>query len=190
MHLAREQAEQLLFEWTKGSSLRLHARAVEISMREAALRFGAGAMDQERFGLAGLLHDADYEAWPEEHPRRIVAWLEARGEAELAYAISAHFTAWGRPATSALDRSLVACDELSGFIVACARVRPDGLAGLEPSSVEKRLKQKSFAAKVDRLEIAAGARLVGTEVGALAGILIGALRPHAQELGCAGRGPV
>ena len=88
MPLTRDEGWQLLCEWTPGDALRKHARAVELVMRAAALRYGAGAADVERFGLAGMLHDADYERWPEEHPARIVAWLRERGEAELAHAIS------------------------------------------------------------------------------------------------------
>ncbi len=92
MALTREEAWQHLGEWTKTDSLRKHARAVEIVMRQAAHRYGDGSADEERWGLAGLLHDADYEQWPEEHPKRIVAWLRERDEEELAYAISAHYT--------------------------------------------------------------------------------------------------
>src|SRR5688572_29126740 len=91
MPISREQAWTQLCEWTKTDALRKHARAVELVMREAALRYGAGAADVERFGLAGMLHDADYEAWPEDHPRRIVAWLIEQGEAEIAHAVSAHY---------------------------------------------------------------------------------------------------
>ena len=80
------------------------------------------------WGIAGMLHDADYENWPEDHPRRIVAWLRERGEEEIAYAISGHYTKWGVPLRSPLDRALLACDELTGFIVACCLVRPEGMA--------------------------------------------------------------
>jgi predicted hydrolase (HD superfamily) len=139
MSLTRDEAEALLFEWCATDSLRKHARAVEVVMRAAARAHGG---DPERWGLAGLLHDADYERWPEEHPRRIVAWLAERGEAELAHAISAHYTQWGVPHESPLDRALVACDELTGFVVACAKVRPEGIATLTPTSVRKRLKTR------------------------------------------------
>lgn len=181
--LTRDEARAHLCEWTTTESLRKHARAVEIVMRAAAHRFGAGAVDEETWGLAGLLHDADYERWPEEHPARTVAWLRERGEETLAYAISAHYTRWNVPHRSALDRALCACDELTGFVVAACLVRPDGITTLEPRSVMKKLKDKAFAAKVDRDEIAAGARLLGVEVAALVEFVIGALRPHAQELG-------
>jgi predicted hydrolase (HD superfamily) len=157
-------------------------------MRAAAQRYGGGAADVEQWGIAGLLHDADYEAWPEEHPARIVAWLRERGEEALAHAISAHYTKWGVPYESSLDRALLACDELTGFVGACARVRPDGLASLEPKSVVKKLKDRSFAAKVEREEVYAGAELLESELAEHIGFVIQALRPHAVELGLTGRG--
>jgi predicted hydrolase (HD superfamily) len=184
--LTREEAWAHLCEWTKTDALRKHARAVEVVMRAAAERYGAGAEDVERFGIAGLLHDADYEAWPEEHPARIVAWLRARGEDELAHAISAHYTKWNVPYVSALDKALLACDELTGFVGACALVRPEGLATLEPKSVVKKLKDKGFAAKVEREEVHAGAQLLGVELAEHIGFVIRSLRPHAAELGLAG----
>ena len=185
MPLTREQAWQHLCEWTETDSLRKHARAVEIVMRRAAHQYGEG--DEDRWGLAGLLHDADYERWPEEHPQRIVAWLREQGEEDLAYAISAHYTKWNVPHKSQLDRSLLACDELTGFIVACCLVRPEGVRTLESKSVRKKLKDKAFAAKVERSEIAAGAELLGVELASHIQFIIEALRPHAEELGIQGR---
>jgi len=185
--LTREDGWRLLCEWTPGEALRRHARAVELVMRAAALRHGGGPADVERVGLAGMLHDADYERWPEEHPARIVAWLRERAEPELAHAISAHYTRWGVPYHSTLDKALLACDELTGFVGACARVRPDGLATLEAASVLKKLKDKGFAAKVERHEVTTGAELLGVELGAHIDFVIAALRPHAVELGLAGR---
>jgi len=185
--LTRAEAWEQLCAWTPSDALRKHARAVELVMRAAAERYGAGAADVERWGLAGLLHDADYESWPEEHPRRIVAWLSGRAEPELAHAISAHYTGWGVPHVSALDKALLACDELTGFVGACARVRPDGLASLEPASVLKKLKDKGFAAKVERPEVQRGVELLGVDLAEHVGFVIGALRPHAAELGLAGR---
>jgi predicted hydrolase (HD superfamily) len=185
--LAREDAWALLCEWTKGDSLRRHARAVELVMRAAALRYGAGDADVEAWGVAGMLHDADYEAWPDEHPHRVVAWLRERGEASLAHAISAHYTKWNVPYESALDRALLACDEPTGFIMACCLVRPDGIATLEVASVKKRLKDKRFAATVDRGEVTAGAELLGVPLDEHLAFLIEALRPHADELGLRGR---
>lgn len=181
--LAREEAWRLLCDWTPGAALRNHARAVELVLRAAALRYGAGEADVERFGLAGMLHDADYEQWPQEHPRRIVAWLRERGEEEIAHAISAHYTKWGVPHESALDKALLACDELTGFVGACCLVRPGGIATLEAKSVLKKLKDRSFAAKVEREEIDAGVRLLGVELASHVDFVIGALRPHGAELG-------
>ena len=181
--LTRDEAWRHLCEWTKTDALRKHARAVEVVMRAAAHRYGEGAADEERFGVAGMLHDADYDRWPEEHPKRIVAWLRERGEQELAHAISAHYTQWGVPHVDALDKALVACDELTGFIGACAKVRPDGILSLEPKSVLKKLKDKGFAAKVERGEVLRGVELLGVQLEDHIGFVIGALRPHAAELG-------
>jgi predicted hydrolase (HD superfamily) len=161
MSLTRDEAWALLCEWTPGESLRNHALAVEASMRAAAGRYGG---DPEVWGLAGLLHDADYESWPEEHPRRIVAWLEERGEPALAYAVSCHYTKWENPQRSMMDKALLACDELTGFVVACALVRPEGIATLTPKSVKKKLKDKRFAAKVERHEVYAGAEMLGADL--------------------------
>lgn len=187
MALTREEAWTLLLEWTPGEALRKHARAVESVMRAAAHRYGRGAEDEERFGLAGMLHDADYERWPDEHPRRIVAWLRERGEAEVAHAVSAHYTGWAVPHESVLDRALLACDELTGFVGACALVRPDGIATLAAKSVLKKLADKGFAAKVERVEVLRGAELLGVELGQHVQFVIEALRPHALELGLGAR---
>lgn len=188
--MTRSEAEAILFEWTKTDSLRRHARSVELVMRSLARRAGAAAdraadpsVDEERWGLCGLLHDADYEAFPEEHPRRIVGLLEERGETDLARAISAHYTKWGVPADSPMARALLACDELTGFVTACARVHPEGIGGLGPDSVVRKFKQKAFAAKVDREEMRAGAEAYGMPVRELAEIVIGVLREHRELLG-------
>lgn len=182
--LTRDEAWTLLCEWTASPKLRIHARAVEVVMRDLAAIVGA---DPERYGLAGLLHDADYDAWPEEHPRRIVAWLEARDEAEVAHAISAHYTRWGVPCDHLLDKALLASDEITGFVMACALVRPGRTEGLEPKGVKKKLKDKAFAAGVDRHEVAEGLRLLAEAVGGtdeehLARI-IGVLHEYRAELG-------
>jgi predicted hydrolase (HD superfamily) len=190
MVLDREGAWTRLCEWTETDSLRRHARAVELVMRAAFDRYAGtgGADDVERWGIAGMLHDADYEKWPEDHPDRIVAWVREQGEPEIAHAISAHYTKWNVPYETALDRALLACDELTGFIGACCLVRPDGITTLEPSSVIKRLKDKRFAASVDRAEVYAGAELLGVELREHVAFIIEALRPHAAELGLLGRG--
>ena len=181
--LTREEGWRLLCEWTPGEALRKHARAVEVVMRAAAPRYGAGESDVELFGLAGMLHDADYEQWPQEHPKRIVAWLRERNEEALAHAISAHYTKWNVPYESALDKALLACDELTGFVGACCLVRPGGITTLEPKSVLKKLKDKGFAAKVEREEIEAGVKLLGVEMGEHVGFVIDALKPFGGELG-------
>lgn len=185
--ITREEAWARLCEWTETDALRRHARSVEIVMRAAAHRYGAGAADVERWGIAGMLHDADYERWPEDHPNRIVAWLRERGEPEIAHAISAHYTRWEVPYTSPLDRALLACDELTGFIGACCLVRPEGVTTLTPRSVKKKLKSKHFAAKVERAEVHAGPELLGVELTEHIAFVIEALKPHAIELGIGGR---
>jgi len=184
--LTRDEGWALLCEWTRTDALRKHARAVELVMRAAAPRHGRGEPDVESFGLAGMLHDADWEQWPDEHPSRIVAWLRARGEPDLepiAHAISAHYTKWGVPHESALDKTLLACDELTGFVGACCLVRPGGITTLEPRSVLKKLKDKSFAARVDRDEVAAGVRLLGVDLEQHVAFVIEAIKPFATELG-------
>lgn len=162
MTITRDEAWQLLCDWTPSEKLRVHARAVELVMRDLGARLEA---DIESFGITGLLHDADYDQWPEEHPRRIVEWLNGRGEAVIAHAISAHFTKWGVGYDTLLDKALIASDEITGFCMACALVRPTRTEGLEPRSVKKKLKDKAFAAGVDRHEVAEGFRMLMGAVG-------------------------
>lgn len=188
MSLTREKALQQLRAWTKTQSLLNHARAVEIVMRQAAHRYGGEHADEEVWAVTGLLHDADYEQWPEEHPKRIVDWLTEQGEEEIAYAVSFHQTKWGLPPKSELDKCLLACDELAGFVIACSLVRPDGVASLAPKSVKKKLKDKAFAAKVDREIIRNSVDLLGVEITDHVQFVIDALRPHAEELGIQGTG--
>ncbi|MGI6418409.1 MAG: HD domain-containing protein [Thermoguttaceae bacterium] len=188
MTLTRQQALAHLEAWTDDPSLRKHARAVEIAMRAAAAVYGSGPEDADLWGLTGLLHDADYQRWPEDHPRRIVDWLREQGEEEMAYAVSVHQTLWNLEPKSALDRALVACDELSGFVVACCLVRPDGIASLQPKSVKKKLKDKAFAAKVDRQIIRLGLEWLAVEPDKHIQLVIDALKPHAEELGITGTG--
>ncbi|MBI3132907.1 MAG: metal-dependent phosphohydrolase [Acidobacteria bacterium] len=184
MALTRDEAWTLLCAWTPSAKLRVHARAVELVMRDLAARVGG---DVERFGLAGMLHDADYDQWPMEHPKRIVAWLRERGDEDLAHAISAHYTQWGVSYDSLLDKALLASDEITGFCMAVALVRPERTEGIKPSSVKKKLKDKAFAAGVDRHEVAEGFRMLieavgGTEEEHLARILA-VLNEHREELG-------
>jgi predicted hydrolase (HD superfamily) len=187
MGLTREGAWNHLCEWTETESLRKHARAVEIVMHRAASRYGDETGDPEQWGITGMLHDADYERWPKDHPNRIVAWLREQGETDIAYAISAHYTKWGVPHRSPLDKALIACDELTGFIGACCLVRPDGIHSLTPKSVKKKLRDKSFAAKVDRAEIQAGVELLGVDLTEHIAFIIDALEENAAELGIEGR---
>jgi predicted hydrolase (HD superfamily) len=184
MSLNYEEAEQKLREWTSSPSLLGHARAVEAVMRRAAHCYGGGAEDEPAWAIAGLVHDADYERWPDEHPARVVAWLHACGEEAIAHAVAAH--AAGRTGVACetpLDRALLACDELAGFVVACALVRPDGIGSMNPSSVKKKLKDRSFAAKVDRDEIRTSVERLGADLDAHIQLVIDALRPHAAALG-------
>ena len=186
MALTHEQATQQLQAWTASPSLLGHARAVEIVMRAAAAKYGGGA-DAEVWGVTGLLHDADYDRWPETHPQKTVDWLREQGEEAIAYAVSFHQTAWNLPAKSMMDKCLLACDELTGFVVACCLVRPEGIATLEPKSVKKKLKDKAFAAKVDREIIKSSVELLGVGLDEHIQFVIDALRPHADELGIAGK---
>src|SRR5271165_4933864 len=188
MAITYDQAVSKLHEWTESPALRNHARAVEAAMRRAAHRYGTGAADEPRWAITGLLHDADYDQWPDEHPRLIVEWLKEQGEAEIAHAVAAHFSAWGVEPVSALDRALLACDELTGFVMACCLVRPEGINSLSVSSVKKKFKDKSFAAKVDRAEVYAGPERLGTSLDEHIQLVIEALMPHAKALGIEGSG--
>jgi predicted hydrolase (HD superfamily) len=185
MPITRQQALDQVRAWTSNPSLLGHARSVEIVMRAAAAKYGENA-DAEVWGITGLIHDADYDQWPEEHPRRIVDWLREQGEEDIAYAVSFHQTAWNLPPKSRMDKALLACDELTGFVVACCLVRPDGIASLEPRSVKKKLKDKGFAAKVDREIIKRSVELLGADFDQHIQFVIDALRPHADELGIDG----
>jgi predicted hydrolase (HD superfamily) len=164
---------------TKSVSLLRHMRTIELVMEAYAEKF---QQDKEKWSIAGLLHDADYEAFPEKHPQIIVEKLKTLGETEVAHAISAHYTKWNVPYETALDKALLACDELTGFIVACAQVRPDGIAGLEAKSVIKKLTDKGFAAKVERDEVYKGIELFGVELTNHITFIIDVLRKNKLEL--------
>lgn len=182
----RAHALTLLHEWVENDGLRKHMRAVEASVRHYARQRGA---DEELWGLAGLLHDLDWEKHPEEHPNRAVEALRQAGyPEEVLHAILAHrweFT--GVEPTSELDRVLVACDELSGFVMACALVRPTGIDDMEPRSVVKKLKDRAFAAGVSRDDVARGVELLGLDRAEHIANVIEALRGVAGELGIRGR---
>jgi predicted hydrolase (HD superfamily) len=181
-----QQAEEKLHEWTESAALRNHARAVEAAMRRAAHRYGGGETDEPRWAITGLLHDADYDRWPGEHPRLIVAWLHEQGEPEIAQAVLAHFDTSAIPELKIMDKALLACDELAGFVMACCLVRPDGIHSLAPSSVKKKLKDKGFAAKINRNDVYQGAERLGANLDEHIQLVIDALKPHAAELGIAG----
>lgn len=174
------EANKILSELTTNPSLLRHMRSIELVMEAYARKFGE---DETEWGVAGLLHDADYEAYPDQHPAVIVEKLNQMGEAKIAHAISAHYTKWNVPHTNLLDKTLLACDELTGFIIACCQVRPDGISSLEPKSVIKKLKDKSFAAKVERDEVYKGVEMLGIELTGHIGFIIGVLREHKEELG-------
>ena len=177
--MTREEARTILEEYTHGDSLLRHARSVELVMEAYGEKLGE---DAEQFAIAGMLHDADYEKYPDEHPKIIMKLLRERGEEELAYAISAHSTHWGFPAKSTLDKALLACDELTGFIIAVAQVRPQGIEGMKVKSVTKKLKTASFAASVEREEVRIGADALGVDLNEHIAFIIEVLQKHKEEL--------
>src|SRR5437879_5644889 len=179
-NLTLPEARELLTSMTKSESLLRHMRTVELVMEAYAIKLGE---DDQRWAIAGLLHDADYEAFPDKHPNVIVAKLNKIGEQEIAHAISAHYTHWNVPYETLLDKALLASDEITGFIVACCQVRPDGIAALETKSVIKKLKDKGFAAKVDRNEVYKGAELFGVDLQEHISFIIETLRRNRDELG-------
>jgi predicted hydrolase (HD superfamily) len=154
-------------------------RTIELVMEAYAEKFGE---DKDQWAIAGLLHDADYESYPEKHPQIIVEKLQSLGEEKIAHAISAHYTKWQVPYESLLDKALLACDELTGFIVACCQVRPDGITSLETKSVIKKLKDKGFAAKVERDEVYKGVELLGVDLNEHIAFIIGVLKANRVEL--------
>lgn len=174
------EARELLHTLTTNPSLLRHMRTVELVMTAYAEKFNE---DKETWAIAGLLHDADYEQFPDKHPAIIVEKLKELDEPMIAHAISAHYTKWNVPYTNQLDKALLACDELTGFIVACSQVRPDGISGLEVKSVMKKLKDKSFAAKVERDEVYKGVELLGVDLNDHINFIIQVLRQHKEELG-------
>lgn len=179
MSITREEASAILRQMTSSESLLRHARTVELVMEAYAHKLN---QNPAKWAITGLLHDADYQAHPEQHPKLIVNLLRERGEEEMAHAISAHYTKWGVSYDSLLDKALIACDEVTGFVVACAQVRPSRLEGLEPKSVIKKLGQKSFAASVDRHEVQTGAALLGVDLKEHIAFIIGVLQQHQEEL--------
>jgi putative nucleotidyltransferase with HDIG domain len=181
--ISRDQAWNLLCEWTASDSLRRHALAVEAAMRAYAPQFGG---DPELWGLTGLVHDLDYERYPDAedgHPRYAMRELEARGyPPEVVRAVASHAEYMDIPRITPMERALYAVDELCGFVLACAYVRPDGLRGMTPKSVKKKLKQASFAAAVDREELRYGASALGVEFDEHLSVVIEALAERQAEL--------
>lgn len=185
-HMDRSAALSLMHEYTQSVSLQRHMLAVEAAVRAYARKFGE---DEEKWGIVGLLHDFDYERWPDppDHPLKGAAILKERGYVDdIIYAIKSHADYLPDcPRVSKLDKTLYACDELAGFITACAMVRPERLAGMQASSVKKKLKAKGFAASINREDIARGAADLGVELDEHIQFVIDAMTPIATELGLA-----
>jgi len=182
--MSRADDVALVREYTSNEALVRHMLAVEAAMRAYAAKLGE---DIEKWGQVGLLHDFDYERWPTppDHPLKGAEILRAKGYAEdVIYAIKSHADyLTDCPRVSRMDKALYACDELSGFVVACARVRPERLAGMAASSVRKKMKQASFAAAVSRDDIQRGADDLGVELNDHITFVIAALEGIAPELG-------
>jgi putative nucleotidyltransferase with HDIG domain len=187
--MTRDQALALMHEYTPSDALRKHMYAVEIAMRAMAERAGE---DPEAWGLVGLLHDFDYERYPnqehsptEGHPAEGVRLLAGRGLPEtMQRAILGHATYCGVPRDTPMARALFAVDELAGFLVACALVRPSrSLQDLEVSSVKKKLKDKAFARGVSREDVFQGAEELGVPLDQHIAFMLEALRPHEKALG-------
>lgn len=184
---SRDEAWELFCEWTESESLRRHVRGVELAMVAYAGRYGE---DEELWAATGILHDLDYERHPDletGHPRVALAYFEEQGyPRELVDAVAGHATFLGVPRETRLAKTLFAVDELTGFIAAVALVRPEGIAGMTPKSVKKKLKQPSFAAAVSREEVREGAAELGEDFDRHLAFVIAALEPHAAELGLGG----
>ena len=182
----REDAWQLFCEWTESDSLRKHALAVEAAMRAYARIWDE---DPERYAVTGLVHDLDYERHPDletGHPRIALAELEKLGyPRDVIDAVAGHAEFLDVPRETRMAKTLFAVDELSGFVSACALVRPTGIEGMKVKSVRKKLKQPSFAAKVDRGQIARAIDELGVDEGEHISVVIDALAANADELGLA-----
>jgi putative nucleotidyltransferase with HDIG domain len=180
---SRPQAWDLLCEWTQSDSLRRHMLAVETAMRAYARRFDG---DVELWGLTGLLHDLDYERYPsleDGHPRYALKELEARGyPPELVRAVASHATYLGVSRDSPMEKALFAVDELSGFLLACAYVRPEGLVGMTPKSVKKKMKTPPFAAAVSRDDMRESAAELGVDFDEHLSFVIAALAENRAAL--------
>ncbi|PYX59647.1 MAG: HAD family hydrolase [Acidobacteria bacterium] len=184
----RQSAWCLLTEFTQSESLRKHALAVEACMRAYARKFSA---DEELWGVVGLLHDFDYEKYPslEDHPYKGNEILKERGYAEeIRQAIMSHAEYTGVPRQTPMEKALFACDELAGFITACALVKPGkSLAEVEAKSVRKKMKDKAFARSVNRNDITSGAPELGVDLEEHIAFCIEAMKGIAKDLGLEGR---
>jgi putative nucleotidyltransferase with HDIG domain len=188
----REDAWKLLCEYTESESLRKHMLAVEACVRAYARRRGA---DEETWGIAALLHDFDYEKWPnqehspdKEHPAEGAKILREKGYSEeIVRAILSHADYSGVERKTALEHTLFACDELAGFLTACSYVRPSkSILDLEVDSVKRRLKDKAFAKGVNREDVRKGAEELGVPIEEHIGFCIAAMRAEADALGLRG----
>ncbi|MDL2219065.1 HDIG domain-containing protein [Ruminococcaceae bacterium OttesenSCG-928-O06] len=186
--LTMQQARALLESTTTQPHLLQHALAVSGAMGAMARHFG---QDEAYWQAVGLLHDYDYEQYPEEHLQHTAAPLAAAGvDDEAVRAILSH--GWGlctdvEPQTE-MEKSLYAVDEMTGLVSATAKMRPSGIADLAPKSVNKKFKDKAFAAKIDREVIQKGAEMLGMDLAQLTALCIEGMRPHAAELGLLGTG--
>jgi putative nucleotidyltransferase with HDIG domain len=182
--ISRDSSWELFCEWTESDSLRKHALAVEAAMRAYARRFGA---DEEMWAVTGIVHDLDYERYPDletGHPRHALKELEERGyPQEVIDAVAGHADFLEVPRESQMAKALYAVDEMSGFVTACALVRPTGIEGMKPKSVRKKMKQPSFAAAVPRDQLERGAEELEVELNEHIGVVIDALADRADALG-------
>ena len=182
--ISRDGAWELFCEWTESDSLRKHALAVEASMRAYARRYDE---DEERWAVTGLVHDLDYERYPDlgtGHPRIALKELENLGyPQDVIDAVAGHADFLEVPRETLMAKALYATDEMSGFVTACALVRPTGIEGMKPKSVRKKMKQPSFAAKVPRDQLERGAEELGVEMNEHIAVVIDALAANAAQLG-------
>jgi putative nucleotidyltransferase with HDIG domain len=183
---SRDEAWQLFCEWTESESLRKHVLGVEAAMRAYAREWGE---DEELWAVTGIVHDLDYERYPDletGHPRMALEELRRLGyPEEVIDAVAGHAERLGVPRVTPLAKTLFAVDELSGFVAACAVVRPTGIVGMTPKSVKKKLKQPSFAAAVDREEVTRGAEELGVDFDEHLARVIAGMEERADELGLA-----
>jgi putative nucleotidyltransferase with HDIG domain len=186
----REQAWELLTEFTQSESLRKHALAVEACMRACAHKFGGTPEDEDIWAVVGLIHDFDYERWPslEDHPYKGNEILKQRGYPEvITRAIMSHAEYTGVTRDTPMEKALFACDELAGFITAVALIKPGkSLAEVDAKSVRKRMKDKAFARKVNRDDIIQGAAALGVDLDEHITFCIEAMKPIAKDLGLDG----